>query len=400
MVEKKLTERIGIHKVALCFLEKFGWIEREQYVADYGIDTQVEIVENNVPTGLLYCLQVKAGKSYIKKSNDNIVFYPEKKHVEYWLNHSLPVILIICDLEKNKNYWEFLNPQTIKETERGWKINIPLDNLLDHEEAKYKISQYYYNNKKFTIMESVDDTSHPLSRRVSMKVVLKGDVAKVVMEKQLPHLIEGLKKSDYYRSKIVEKHHKDKQADCVWVYFYKDLEQYKNGLPLCIAYWNDPKSKSPTVLSSDDKEVNGIFIRWSQIEIPDEFFNDRLTKGKYLNIIDNYISNVEKIFFDISSTYENYKMNKSISSLKSKILKTKIIHDKLFPKEFHEKLPPLECVDLDQYIQNIFSSIDNIYIVLQDKKRNERNLCYCIEMYIKAYNEDFSSVRHERKKVT
>lgn len=315
MVEKKLTERIGIHKVALCFLEKFGWIEREQYVADYGIDTQVEIVENNVPTGLLYCLQVKAGKSYIKKSNDNIVFYPEKKHVEYWLNHSLPVILVICDLEKNKNYWEFLNSQTIKETERGWKINIPLDNLLDHEEAKYKISQYYYNNKNFTIMESGMDTSHLLSRRVSMKVVLKGDVAKVVIEKQLPHLIEGLKKSDYYRSKIVEKHHNDKQADCVWVYFYKDLEQYKNGLPLCIAYWNDPKSKSPTVLSSDDKEVNGIFIHWSQIEIPDEFFNDRLTKGKYLNIIDNYISNVEKIFFDISSTYENYKMNKSISSL-------------------------------------------------------------------------------------
>ena len=72
MITSNITERIGIHKVALCFLEKFGWIDREQYVSDYGIDTQVEIVENEKPTGLLYCIQVKAGKSHIKKSENCI----------------------------------------------------------------------------------------------------------------------------------------------------------------------------------------------------------------------------------------------------------------------------------------------------------------------------------------
>ena len=93
MTGNSIIERIGIHKVALCFLEKFGWIEREQYVADYGIDTQVEIVENGNPTGLLYCVQVKTGKSYINKTKDSITYYPKEKHVNYWLNHSLPVLL-------------------------------------------------------------------------------------------------------------------------------------------------------------------------------------------------------------------------------------------------------------------------------------------------------------------
>ena len=96
VIETHITERIGIHKVALCFLEKFGWIEREQYVADYGIDTQVEIVENGKPTGLLYCIQVKTGTSYLKHTGgEEIVHYTDEKHVNYWLNHSLPVLLII-----------------------------------------------------------------------------------------------------------------------------------------------------------------------------------------------------------------------------------------------------------------------------------------------------------------
>jgi histone deacetylase complex regulatory component SIN3 len=56
MIGNSITERISIHKFALCFLERFGWIEREQYVTDQGIDTQVEIVENgNIRSGGRTC---------------------------------------------------------------------------------------------------------------------------------------------------------------------------------------------------------------------------------------------------------------------------------------------------------------------------------------------------------
>ena len=47
------TERKGINAVEKIFLDEFGWLFREQPVSDYGIDAQVEVVENNKPTGKL-----------------------------------------------------------------------------------------------------------------------------------------------------------------------------------------------------------------------------------------------------------------------------------------------------------------------------------------------------------
>lgn len=394
-----ITERIGIHKVALCFLEKFGWIEREQYVADYGIDTQVEIVENEKPTGLLYCIQVKAGKSHIKKSESCITYYPEERHVNYWLNHSLPVILIICDLDENRNYWEFVNSKTVIKTKKSWKIQLPLENILDEEKSINKIKSYYFTNDNFTIMESGIDTSHVLSRRISMKIVLKQDVPRVVIEEQLPQLVEGLKKSDYYRSEIVENHFKDTSADCVWIWFYRSVEQYKNGLPFCTAYWNDPESRSPTILNSNDKEINGIFINYSKEEISSDFLNKRLSKGKYLKIIDKYLSSTSRIFENIVAIYQEYKANKQLQLLKDQILMHRKEHDELLPEEYHQNHPPLECNDLDQLVNNIIASIDNIFIILSDNNRDEKNIIQCLDMYIKIYRENVDPVKYERGKV-
>src|SRR6056297_1843850 len=155
VIESHITERIGIHKVALCFLEKFGWIEREQYVADYGIDTQIEIVERGKPTGLLYCIQVKAGTSYLKYGGEEtIVHYTDEKHVKYWLNHSLPVLLIIYDPESETKYWGFVTRNNVAQTEKGWKVNVPKENKLDNEESKDKIRGHYFSADNFTIIES------------------------------------------------------------------------------------------------------------------------------------------------------------------------------------------------------------------------------------------------------
>jgi len=50
-------ERKGINAVESIFLHEFDWLFREQPVSDYGIDAQVEVVENNTPTGKLLALQ-------------------------------------------------------------------------------------------------------------------------------------------------------------------------------------------------------------------------------------------------------------------------------------------------------------------------------------------------------
>jgi hypothetical protein len=400
MIGNTITERIGIHKVALCFLEKFGWIEREQYVADQGVDTQVEIVENGSPTGLLYCIQVKTGKSYINKTKDSITYYPTEKHVNYWLNHSLPVLLVICDPESDKMYWDFFTRKKVVKTKNGWKIEIPQKNQLGNDESIDKIKNYYFSNDRFTIVESDIDTSHAFSRTISMKIILKRDTPNVIIESQAPKLIEGLKRSDYYRSEIVENHFQDKPADCVWIWFYRNLEQYKNGLPFCTAFWNDPKSKVPTTLPSYDKKIDDIYIKYSSVEIPEEMVNRRLSKGKYLKIVDRFLSETNRIYENLLRAYTAHQNNGNSLLFKQEILGYRPQFASLLSEEYRQNHAPLECVDLDQIIQIMEATIDNIFIVVSDPKRDEGNVKACVKMYLKNYEEHIGPAEYERKKVT
>lgn len=399
MIGNSITERIGIHKVALCFLEKFGWIEREQYVADQGIDTQVEIVENGNPTGLLYCIQVKTGKSYINATRVGITYYADERHVNYWLNHSLPVLLVICDPESDTKYWDFVTRQNVVKTKNGWKIDIPQKNQLDDEKSIDKIRNYYFSNDNFTIVESGIDTSHALSRRISMKIVLKRDTPNIIIEGQLPKLIEGLKRSDYYRSEIVESRFQGQPADCVWIWFYRNFEQYRNGLPFCTAFWNHPDSKIPTTLPSYDKEIDGIYIKYSLTELPDGIVNLRLPKGKYLKIVDWFLSETHRVYDGIAEAYAIYQSDKNLSLLKDGTLKYRSQFEGLLSEEYQQNNAPLECADLDQVIQNMHAAIDNIFIVVGDKKRDDRNIVACIKMYLNLYAENIEPAKYERKKV-
>ena len=78
---------------------------REQAVSDYGVDAQVEVIENNEPTGRLIGLQIKTGSSY-RPRGDDFVFYGELRHLENWARHSLPAFLVLHDPDKNLTLWQ------------------------------------------------------------------------------------------------------------------------------------------------------------------------------------------------------------------------------------------------------------------------------------------------------
>ncbi len=99
------TERIGINKTEEIILKEFGWIFREQPVVDMGIDAQVETINNGKPSGKLIALQIKTGESHFKKKNDGLIYYGSLEHLEYWLNHSLPVFIIAHLPTRNETYW-------------------------------------------------------------------------------------------------------------------------------------------------------------------------------------------------------------------------------------------------------------------------------------------------------
>jgi hypothetical protein len=141
------TERLGVAAVQTIFTE-FGWIFREQQVADFGIDAQVEITEQKQPTGQLIALQIKTGSSYFRDFEGTIAFYTDDAHMRYWERHALPVIIVLHNPDTGETLWQWVDRSTAKETNNGWRIDIPRENVLSVS-AKEALSNRSISNPEF-----------------------------------------------------------------------------------------------------------------------------------------------------------------------------------------------------------------------------------------------------------
>lgn len=146
-------ERIGIYSVAKIFSENFNWIFREQPINDFGIDGFVEItmlglnLKDIIPIGKLFDVQIKSGKSFFKEAKDEyFIFRGSKKHLGYWLNQSIPVILIIYDKDSNLAYWQQVNISTTILTTRSFKVQIPKKNVLNYNSRETLADIAYFKN--------------------------------------------------------------------------------------------------------------------------------------------------------------------------------------------------------------------------------------------------------------
>ena len=126
-----ITERKGVAAVEAFFAE-IGWIFREQFVSDWGIDAHVEIVRGDRPTGELIALQIKSGTSFFESEDEKAVpFRTDAQHVQYWLEHSMPVVVILYNPDTRAAYWEHIAKETVKSTGKGFKVLVPKAQSLD-----------------------------------------------------------------------------------------------------------------------------------------------------------------------------------------------------------------------------------------------------------------------------
>lgn len=126
-------DRQGVSKLEF-FFSSVGWLFREQFLHDYGIDAQVEIVKDNKPTGDLIAIQVKSGASYFSECTESeIIYRTDNKHVEYWMRHCLPIIVVLYNTEEDILYWENVSEETISDTGKGWKVSVPKNKHLTPE---------------------------------------------------------------------------------------------------------------------------------------------------------------------------------------------------------------------------------------------------------------------------
>jgi hypothetical protein len=122
--------------MSLCELRvtrTLGMIFREQSTSDFGVDAQAEGVRGGSPTGRLVGLQIKTGPSYFEEPCDGgWKFRPKKRHIRYWLDHSLPVFILLVDLETETIYWQEVSERTLETGPQGGIfVRVPEANVLE-----------------------------------------------------------------------------------------------------------------------------------------------------------------------------------------------------------------------------------------------------------------------------
>jgi tetratricopeptide (TPR) repeat protein len=139
------TNKIDRASVALSeFLvnELLGHTFREQTTSDFGVDAHVEIKRDGKATGRLVGLQVKGGDSWFDEETEiGWKFRPEKKHLPYWLGHSLPMYVLLVAKTTRTIYWQELSERTLETGPRGGIfVTVPKIQTLETVGAVWEIA--------------------------------------------------------------------------------------------------------------------------------------------------------------------------------------------------------------------------------------------------------------------
>ncbi|BBC27082.1 DUF4365 domain-containing protein [Pseudanabaena sp. ABRG5-3] len=143
---------LGIVLVSRLFSEEFKWIFRRVHQEDdFGIDGFVDIVnDNNQVTGRSFAVQVKCGDSYFKESKYNEYWYlGNNKHLNYLLNHPVPVVIIIVNPNNKQMFWSVFNINETEDYSSGWRMPIPKSQMLTLD-AKASLKQLVGEEKDYT----------------------------------------------------------------------------------------------------------------------------------------------------------------------------------------------------------------------------------------------------------
>jgi hypothetical protein len=130
--EQALSERRGVEAVRGLLVGELGWYPHEPVQPDFGIDMFVEGADGGEPNGHMLALQIKSGPSYFQEQNeDGFVYRGSPRHLRYWLDHSLPVVLVLHNPDEDRAYWVAVTDDAVELTEKGWKIIVPRGQVLD-----------------------------------------------------------------------------------------------------------------------------------------------------------------------------------------------------------------------------------------------------------------------------
>lgn len=129
-------EREAVSSVERAFTRHLRWTFRDQSVVDYGIDAHVEPKKNGTPIGRLIAAQIKGGPWYFRTKAPGGWYYTGKdRHLRYWRNFVLPVVVILYDPDTETCYWQHVSDEHITYTDSGWRLLVPAAQTISADAA-------------------------------------------------------------------------------------------------------------------------------------------------------------------------------------------------------------------------------------------------------------------------
>jgi phosphatidylserine/phosphatidylglycerophosphate/cardiolipin synthase-like enzyme len=124
----------GVAVVYRLFSRELKWIFREVPRRDVGIDAQVEVCRDRIVTSRLLALQIKSGESYFDEyEEDGWTYRGNRDHLEYYLAHSLPVVMVLYDPRNGGAWWQHVSKSTVRRTDKGWALFVPREQRLGEQ---------------------------------------------------------------------------------------------------------------------------------------------------------------------------------------------------------------------------------------------------------------------------
>jgi len=401
------TERIGVSAVQLLF-EKIGYIFREQPISDYGIDAHIEVVQENVVTGRLIAAQIKSGISWFEEITETGVIYRgDNDHLSYWLNHSLPVIVILYTPQTDSAYWEIVSNDKVHKTQKGWKTEIPFAQKIDFSsKATFeRIIGKSIRRDSYTIL-SLRDTSHNGAKRYSVNILVESSLRFDILE-VAKKATQYTRQRMYYRNEITEQRWRDTPAHVVFLFIYISVDDLKMTNWICRSLWIDenlPEQFVPNRFSGEHIG-EGIITEWSHNFETFRILSQQstLTKEDYLATMMSHLKIVSPFIDKARNLITAFNANQlSSSEYVKRMTKLELEVTECYMSSTSIGLAPLECKDISGRFKGTMSFAHTVVFPFSEKGLatwEERNRNYLVRRALEDYTQERMRLEFELEKI-
>ena len=370
------SQLIGRQGAALAGLKftSLGFAFREQHEDDVGIDAQAELRESGVATGRLLGLQIKTGRSWFGETDDDcFVFRGDQNHVGYWLGYALPVLICLCDVDKQVVYWQIVTRETAIPTGKGYKLKVPKTQQIgpDAVDALRGFLTPVVSAGRYAVLKELESRIGTVKRIAvhahTNGTLNKAEIATVV--RMITHKwgsSRGLSvQSD---DRITEK----QGAQVVWTYIYLDADDFVQSNPYCRSQWvsdDVPMEYRPSTWRGENVGDN-VIIEWSSIyrDLAKLLADRTLNKQEYLELIAPIIGGSNCMLRSIGDGMNNLSLGTiREEAFRSQMAELRERIDRLNDLLVDFPTAPFECRDIDAALRALVARLVNISLYYSER---------------------------------